>query len=186
MGWSIGQFERKMDCGPVGVLTGLTLQCFPRKGGLMAMTFQLLAVLGIGLMCGSELNVAAFAHPTLNHQPRDVHTLVRSAFARLFGGVMPFWMSGCALLNILVLLPFVHLNRLAWNLAAAALTIQGLAILFSLAFPVPINNQIAKWTSSSLPSDWEAQEHRWDLYHWVRTCGLIGAFALLVLSTGIR
>jgi len=33
------------------------------------MTLQLLAVLVLGLMCGSELNVAAFAHPTLSGQP---------------------------------------------------------------------------------------------------------------------
>jgi len=30
------------------------------------MMLQLFAVLALGLMCGSELNVAAFAHPTLN------------------------------------------------------------------------------------------------------------------------
>jgi hypothetical protein len=30
------------------------------------MTLQLVALVVLGLMCGSELNVAAFAHPTLN------------------------------------------------------------------------------------------------------------------------
>jgi hypothetical protein len=58
--------------------------------------------------------------------------------------------------------------------------------LFSLAGPVPINNRIIKWTPGSLPSDWKAQEHRWNLYHWLRTCGLVVAFALLVFSIGIR
>jgi Anthrone oxygenase len=61
-----------------------------------------------------------------------------------------------------------------------------LAIAFSLIGPVPINNRIAKWTPQSLPRDWQAQEHRWDLYHWFRTGGLIVAFALLVFSAGIR
>ena len=42
------------------------------------------------------------------------------------------------------------------------------------------------WTPESLPNDWKAQEHRWDLYHWVRTCGLIAAFAVLVVSVGLR
>jgi uncharacterized membrane protein len=150
------------------------------------MILQFLAVLGIGLMCGSELNVAAIAHPTLNHQSREVHTQVRSSFARLLGGVMPYWMAACALLNILMLLPFNHLNRTAWDLAVSAFGIQFLMILFSLAFPVPINNRIAHWTPDSLPSDWEEQEHLWDIYHWVRTCALILAFALLALSLGVR
>jgi hypothetical protein len=30
------------------------------------------------------------------------------------------------------------------------------------------------------------QEYRWDVYHWVRTFGLIVAFAALILSAMIR
>jgi hypothetical protein len=46
------------------------------------MTLQLAALLVLGLMCGSELNVAAFGHPTLNRQPLDAHILVRSSRER--------------------------------------------------------------------------------------------------------
>ncbi len=49
------------------------------------MVLQVLAIVVLGLMCGSELNVAAFGHPTLDRQPLDVHIPVRAAFARLFG-----------------------------------------------------------------------------------------------------
>jgi uncharacterized membrane protein len=150
------------------------------------MMLQLLAVVVLGLMCGSELNVAAFAHPTLNRQPLQAHILVRASFAALFARVMPFWMAGSTLLNLLLLLPFEHLNKSAWHLAAIAFAIQVFAVLFSVVAPVPINNRIAKWTPASLPNDWKAQEHRWDLYHWFRTCGLIIAFAILVLSVGVR
>ncbi len=61
------------------------------------MVVQILAVLVLGLLCGSELNVAAFAHPTLNRQPRETHMRLRSSLAALFGRVMPFWMAGSAL-----------------------------------------------------------------------------------------
>jgi hypothetical protein len=149
------------------------------------MTLQVFAILILGLMCGSELSVAAFAHPALNRQSRDVHILVRSTFAAVLGRVMPFWMVGSTLLNLLLLLPFAHLNKSAWQLAAIALAIQVFAIFFSLAGPVPINNRIAKWTPESLPDDWRAQEHRWDLYHWLRTSGLVAAFMILVLSVGV-
>jgi uncharacterized membrane protein len=150
------------------------------------MTLQLLAVLALGLMCGSELNVAAFAHPTMDRQRPEVHIPMRSSFAALFGHVMPFWMVGSTLLNFLLLLPFAHLNKFSWNFAAVALAIQVLAVVFSLLAPVPINNRIAKWTPGSVPSDWKAQEHRWDVYHWFRTSGLVVAFAILVLSVGVR
>ena len=150
------------------------------------MTLQLFAVLALGLMCGSELNVAVFGHPSLNRQSVEVHIPVRATFAALFGRVMPFWMPGSTLLNILALLPFEHLNSSAWRLAAVALAIQIFAVVFSLVGPVPINNRIAKWTVTSLPSDWRALEHRWDLHHWIRTSALVVAFALLALSLGAR
>jgi uncharacterized membrane protein len=150
------------------------------------MALQLITVVVLGLMCGSELNVAIFAHPTFNRQPVDRHISMRSSFAVLFGRVMPFWMVGSVLLNVLLLLPFAHLDKGAWRLAAVALNIQILAVVFSLIGPVPINNRIAKWTPDSLPADWRAQEHRWDVYHWLRTCGLITAFTVLVFSIGLR
>jgi hypothetical protein len=150
------------------------------------MILQLPAILVLGLMCGSELNVAVFAHPTLNRQPLEVHTLLRSSLARLFGKVMPFWMAGSALLNLILLLPFEHLDNVAWRLSAVAFAIQVFAVLFSLVAPVPIYNRISKWTPESVPGDWREQEHRWDVYHWLRTFGLIGAFAILILSVGVR
>ena len=149
------------------------------------MTLKILAVLTLGVMCGSELNVAAFAHPTLNRQPLEVHIPMRASFAKLFGRVMPFWMGGSTLLSLLLLLPFERLNERAWYFAAVAAAIQVVAVVFSLVGPVPINNRIIKWTPEALPDDWQAQEHRWDLYHWIRTCGLIVAFAVLVLSVGV-
>lgn len=143
-------------------------------------------VLVFGLVCGSELNVALFSHPVLNRLPLETHVLVRSSLAALFGRVMPFWMAGSTLLNLLLLLPFEHLNKSAWRFAAIAFAIQLLAVLFSLVAPVPINNRIAKWTAKSIPEDWKTQEHRWDISHIVRTCGLAIAFVLLALSFGGR
>ncbi len=145
---------------------------------------QILAVVVLGAMCGSELNVAAFAHPMLNRQSLAVRIPLRSSLAALLGRVMPFWMAASTLLNLLLLLPFAHLNEPAWRLALIAFVIQVGAILFSIAGLVPINNRIKTWTPQSLPGNWAAQQHRWDLYHWLRTCALIAAFAILVLSVG--
>jgi uncharacterized membrane protein len=128
----------------------------------MELTLLVLAVLTLGLMCGSEFNVAAFAHPTLNRQQLETHTRVRSSLAVLLGRVMPFWMTGSALLNLMLLAPFERLSSAAWRLAAVSFVLQVFAIVLSLLGPVPINNRIAKWTPQSLPRDWQLQEHRWD------------------------
>jgi len=150
------------------------------------LVLQIFVILALGLMCGSELNVAAFSHPTLNRQPLDTHIRMRSAFAVLFGRMMPFWMGGSTLLNLVLLLPFAHLTGMAWRLTAISAAIQVLAVIFSLLGPVPINNRIMTWTPQSLPADWQAQERRWDAYHWIRTIGLIVAFAVLLSSLAVR
>jgi hypothetical protein len=150
------------------------------------MPLQLLAVIVLGLMCGSETNVAVFGHPTLHKQPIEVHIPVRASFAKLFGRIMPFWMAVSTLLNLLLLVPFGHSNRFVWRINAIALTIQVAAVGFSLIGPVPINNRIVSWAPDSLPGDWHVQEHRWDVYHWLRTLGLFVAFLLLALGLAAR
>jgi hypothetical protein len=54
----------------------------------MPMMLHLVALLVLGLMCGSELNVALFSHPVLKRQLLETHILVRSSLAALFGRVM--------------------------------------------------------------------------------------------------
>jgi uncharacterized membrane protein len=146
------------------------------------MALELTALVVLGLMCGSELNIAAFGHPAIARQSLETHILMRSSFAILFGRVMPFWMAGSTLLNLLLLLPFAHLGAANRRFATMAFAIQVGAVVFSLIFPVPINNRIAKWTPQSLPRDWSALEHRWDLYHAFRTGWLVVAFVLLSLG----
>jgi hypothetical protein len=99
---------------------------------------------------------------------------------------MPFWMAGSAVLNLMLLPPFEQLNKSALNLATIAFVIQVVAVVFLLVGPIPNNNRIAKWKPESLPVDRRVQEHCWDLYHWLRTCGLVVAFSVLVLSVGAR
>jgi hypothetical protein len=70
-------------------------------------------------------------------------------------------MAGSALLNLILLLPFEHLDKVAWRLSAVAFAIQVFAVLFSLVAPVPINNRISKWTPFlSLPHQLAHSAHR--------------------------
>lgn len=87
----------------------------------------------------------------------------------MFGRVMPFWMAGSTLLNLLLVLPFQHGDSIPWRLNAVAVAIHISAMVFSVIGPVPINNRIATWTPASLPADWKQQERRSDYYHWART-----------------
>ncbi|MGC2768366.1 MAG: hypothetical protein WB607_22880 [Candidatus Acidiferrum sp.] len=61
-------------------------------------------------MCGSELSVAAFAHPVLKLQPLDAHIAVQASLARLFGRVMPLWMAGFTLRTCELIVAFLLLS----------------------------------------------------------------------------
>jgi hypothetical protein len=145
-----------------------------------------LAIVVFGLMCGSELNVAVLTHPLFNRQSPEAHVRVRAGLAALMGRVVPFWMVSSTLLCLLLLLPCFQVFGPPRRLVEIAAAIQVAAVVFSLLGPVPINNRIARWTLETRPNDWNTQERRWDLYHWIRTFGLLIGFTLLVISLGLR
>jgi hypothetical protein len=74
---------------------------------------------------------------------------------------MSFWMACSTLLDLVVLLPFQLLSHPARQVAVIAFCIQLVAVVFSLVFPVPINNRSMNWTPETPPADWKQQEHRW-------------------------
>jgi hypothetical protein len=55
--------------------------------------------------------------------------------------------------------------------------------VFSVVFPVPINNRIAKWDPEDLPNDWRELRRRWDKLHYVRIVLLLSALACLIWGT---
>jgi hypothetical protein len=151
----------------------------------VSMPLQLLTVIVLGLKCGSEMNIAVFGHPMLNKQPLEVHIPVRilceavwSRHAVLDGRFYSAQSPPTA--------AFGRANRFVWRTDAIAVTIQLAAVGFSLVGPVPINNRIARWSLPSLPGDWHVHQHRWDVYHWLRTSGQIIAFVLLTLGLAAR
>jgi Domain of unknown function (DUF1772) len=150
------------------------------------MIIHILAIVVLGLMCGSEMSIGAFAHRSLEGQPLQVRIPVRARLAASLGRVMHFWMAGSTSLNLLLLFRFEGLSGMAWRLAACSFAIQAAAVAFSLVGPVPINNRIIKWTAENLPHDWKEQERRWDGYHWLPTIGLTVGFVILITSaTGV-
>jgi hypothetical protein len=108
---------------------------------------------------------------------------VLRAFAKPFGGVMPFWYA--AVLLLFIIEAWVHwpLISATSRLLLIASVLWLLSILFTLICPVPINNRIASWDLNALPADWRDQHKRWDRLHAVRVVALL--VALTCLATGI-
>jgi uncharacterized membrane protein len=73
---------------------------------------------------------------------------------------------------------FRHQSATAGWLSALGLLFLVGVLVVTLAVEVPIDNQIAAWTTQSLPSDWQDTRARWAIFHTVRTFLSLAAVAL--------
>src|SRR5277367_935232 len=69
------------------------------------------------------------------------------------------------------------------KLLSAASILWLLTIIFTVIFPVPINNRVARWNLDALPVNWREERKHWDRLHAIRVIVLLIALACLV--TGI-
>jgi uncharacterized membrane protein len=143
----------------------------------------LLALLCASLLVGNEFTVGVFINPSISRLPDVSQAFAARETARIYGKVMPFWM----IINILLclLLTFLVADRysIQWWSYLAATILFALASLFSVIFPVPINNKIATWDPHDLPSDWRELRRRFDQYHFVRIVLLLIAHVCLIFGT---
>src|SRR5450432_1847018 len=116
---------------------------------------NVVAIVVAGLMVGSELAIAAFVHPTLDRLPDNVHLPAASALARVLGRFMPFWYILVFLLTSAeVYMQWLQSGRLPiWIVTSAIL--WALAIVYTIAALVPVNNRIASWEKVFPPADWK-------------------------------
>jgi uncharacterized membrane protein len=56
-------------------------------------------------------------------------------------------------------------------------------LLVTLLVNVPIDNQIKRWTPTTLPSDWAKLRDRWQLYHTVRTFASLAGLGCALASS---
>ncbi len=109
--------------------------------------------------------------------PDDVHARVVQAFARLFGRVMPFWYALTALLTLVLVL--MHRQN---ALLIASAVLWFFAIVYTVIFPVPVNNRVTKWDLLRLPATWKMERSKWDRYHRARVVILLAALVCLVFG----
>lgn len=142
----------------------------------MKQIVEILALVVVGALVGSEFAVAAFFRPVVGRLPDDAFWAARGDGAGLLGKVMPFWY-----LTALALL--VGAAAVAgpqrW-LIGAGVGLMVVVALLSVLVLVPINNKIAAWRSADEVS--RVLAARWDRLHWLRVAMLAVIFVLLVVG----
>jgi hypothetical protein len=136
--------------------------------------FNVVTIFVVFLLLGVELCVSLFINPVIWQLDAEPQAKALSLFARLLGGVMPFWYGACLLL--LVAETWLHHGAAAYPLLLTAALLWLAVIVFTIAVLVPINNRIAACSAA----DWQQQHRRWDSLHRLRVLLLaIAAFCLL-------
>ena len=142
--------------------------------------FIVVTVVVVGLMVGVEFSVAVFVNPIFNRLANNAGLEARSDGARVLGRVMPFWYLGSLVLAAVWTLQVW--GRPQALLVAVATALLVVSVVMSITLLVPINAQVARWSTEGVPVDWRQQVGRWEGFHYVRVGLIVAAFALLVLA----
>lgn len=146
------------------------------------MILDMLSIVSIGLMVGTEFAVSAFINPILAKLEPSAEAHATALFAKKLGFVMPFWY----VLNFVLLITEVvihrHVSGLGWFTAAPIL--WAVVIAFTLLILVPINNRIAAMEPVGFSDRLRQEQRRWELLHRWRV--LLLSLAMVSLLIGIR
>lgn len=143
----------------------------------MTAIVEILAVLVLGTLVGSEFAVTAFLHPVLGRLPDDAFRAARSDDSRLLGRVMPFWY----LVSLALVVASAGVAGPQRWLIGTGAALMVAVVLITVTMMVPINNRIAAWRGTDEVS--RPLSARWDRLHWLRVAILAVSFVLLV--TGV-
>jgi uncharacterized membrane protein len=106
------------------------------------------------------------------------HTMIQN-----LGGPMSLLIPATIVLNVVVSFLFFRQRQMpAFALATAALVLLVASLAITLGINVPIDNDIARWTLTSLPADWQAVRDQWEWYHSLRTFASLLGLACAVGS----
>lgn len=142
----------------------------------MILSFNIAAILSIGLMIGVELAVWVFINPILRQLADEPRAQAIVLFARRLETVMPFWYG----INLLLLIAEWSLLRHTSSSlpVAIATALWVLVIVLTLIFLVPINNRMAQPEVHAAAEKAHREHRRWDSLHRARVVTLIVSFVL--------
>jgi uncharacterized membrane protein len=149
----------------------------------MTAALDILTILSVGFMIGTEFAVSAFVNPILSQLDAKAETTATRLFARKLGKAMPFWYVLGFVLMTLEGWIRRHDAGIAW--LVAAISLFALVIGMTLIFLVPINDRIASAKEEVFSESLKKQHRIWDLRHRGRVLVLALAMVLFLVGLGV-
>jgi uncharacterized membrane protein len=112
----------------------------------------------------------------------EVFLAIVDRMNRNMAPVMTVLMPATLLAIIPVMLLSYHVQPKTFYLSAAAFVLFIVALLVTVFIEVPIVEQIATWTVSTLPKNWQQVRDRWSKFHIIRVVAGFTSVVLLVVA----
>jgi uncharacterized membrane protein len=143
-------------------------------------SFEIAAILCIGLLLGTELAVSVFINPIVWQLDETAQATAIRLFATRLGKAMPFWYA--VSLIFLIVEAVLYRHQATLPLLIAACVIWAAVILLTLLFLVPINNRMMRLAANSFPEAERQQHKKWDARHRLRIAALGASFLCFLIA----
>src|ERR1700722_13163758 len=140
--------------------------------------FDILTILCVGFMIGTEFTVSAFINPVVWRLEDHAQAKILRLFAGRLGKAMPRWYALSLVLMLIEAYVRRHEPALTSLLIAAGIWIA--IIIYTVIALVPINNRIAVLESGTLPAGWRQEHKKGDMLHRWRILFLTVAMIFLL------
>jgi uncharacterized membrane protein len=141
---------------------------------------DIVTIVCIGLLIGTEFAVSVFINPILERLDTSTRLRAISLFAKRLGTAMPFWYAASFLLLVTKTVLRRHYEGHSLLIAASALWLA--VIVLTIIFLVPINNRMIQLDANS-SVDGSLREHRkWDVLHRGRVVVLAASMICFLVA----
>jgi uncharacterized membrane protein len=147
------------------------------------MLLDVVTVLCVGLLIGTEFAVSAFINPVLRRLEDGTRAQAVGLFAKRLGFAMPFWYVGSFML--LIAGAAVRWHGVGDSLLVAACAIWAAVIVVTLLVLVPINNRMMRLDARAFPVEAQREHAKWDQWHRVRVGALAAAAVCFLIAVGV-
>jgi uncharacterized membrane protein len=142
--------------------------------------FDIVTIVSIGLLIGTELAVSVFINPVLARLDDRTRAQAIQMFAIRLGKAMPVWYVA----NFVLVLTLTWLQRHqpSQSLLITSSVIWAVVILLTILFLVPINNRMMRLDPNSFTETQQREHCRWTTGHHLRVLALCAAMLCLLVA----
>jgi uncharacterized membrane protein len=146
----------------------------------MVNLLDLVTIVSIGLLIGTELSVSVFINPILYMLDDRSQANAIRLFAKRLGTAMPFWYATS--LALLIASATLHRHEAGCLMMIVASVIWAGVIIYTLLVLVPINNRMMELNSEAFPAEARREHGKWDSLHRLRVLALSTAMVCFLVA----